>query len=51
MPNLEASVARKKGRMHRAPMSVVMANWLPTEPMRSARPGVSLSRRGGHARE
>merc|ERR1740117_1012439 len=42
-PSLEPSVSRKTGRTQRAPRRVVRANWLPTEPMRSARPAESMS--------
>ena len=38
-PKREASRPRKKGRRQAVPSSVVSANWLPVEPMRSERPG------------
>ena len=37
-PKREASRPRKKGRRQAVPSSVVSANWLPVEPMRSERP-------------
>mmetsp|Transcript_26229 Transcript_26229/g.67769 ORF Transcript_26229/g.67769 Transcript_26229/m.67769 type:complete len:218 (+) Transcript_26229:530-1183(+) len=42
--HLLASVRRKTGSSQNAPRIIVMANWLPTEPMRSFRPGVSMIR-------
>mmetsp|Transcript_32847 Transcript_32847/g.77671 ORF Transcript_32847/g.77671 Transcript_32847/m.77671 type:complete len:208 (-) Transcript_32847:274-897(-) len=42
-PSLDPSVRRKTGSTQRAPRRVVRANWLPTEPMRSERPSVSMS--------
>ena len=43
LPNLLASVATQMGSRHSMPRIVEMANWLPVEPMRSLRPGVSIS--------
>merc|ERR1719183_420770 len=42
-PNLDASVQRKTGRRARQPRIVEIANWLPVDPTRSLRPGVSIS--------
>ena len=42
-PHLAPSLAMTRGMDMRVPRMVVRANWLPTLPMRSLRPSVSMS--------